>query len=83
VIVSKTIIRSFTACSKIVSITTDIFGQMIVSCELDFVVKMFYYNGTNTGKSLTIPQSQMYIGFDSKVHLVLIAASAYQISIYY
>jgi hypothetical protein len=81
VVVSKTIIRSFTACSKLVSITTDVFGQMAVSCELDSVVKLFYYYGTYTGKNLTTPQSPMYIGFDSQDRFVLL--SKYQISIYY
>ena len=79
VIVNKSIIRSFTACSNAVtSMVSDECGLIAIACS--DTIKLYYYNGTYTGKSLATPAGLKYIGFDSKRNFV--ALSQYQISIY-
>jgi hypothetical protein len=83
VVANKIVIRSFTACSSgsISSIGFDENGLMAISCESINLVNLYYYNGTFTGKSLTIPANPTYVGFDSKGHFVVISKT--QISVYY
>jgi len=83
VVANKIVIRSFTACSSgsISSIVFDKNGLMAISCESINLVNLYSYNGTFTGKSLTIPANPTYLGFDSKGHFVVISKT--QISVYY
>jgi hypothetical protein len=80
VIISKTVMSTFTGFSSRMQITLtvadefdDEFGLIAISYEnFDDVVNLYYYNGTFTGKQLATPSIPNYIGFDSKGHFVLI-----------
>ncbi len=76
VIVEKTIIRNFTVCSSnafVTSIVTDYSGLMAISCKENYLVNLYYSNGTFTGKKLTTPYYPYYVGFDSKGYFVSIS----------
>jgi hypothetical protein len=76
VIAKKTIIRNFTVCSSTVyvtSIVTDYSDLMAISCKDNYLVNLYYSNGTFTGKNLTTPYYPYYVGFDSKGYFVSVS----------
>jgi hypothetical protein len=76
VIVKKTIIRTFLACrgnAFVTSIVTDYSDLMAISCKDNYLVNLYYLNGTFTGKNLTTPYVPYYVGFDSKGYFVSVS----------
>jgi hypothetical protein len=83
VVINKTIIRSFTACSstRVSSMIFDEFGLMAIACRDDYLVKLFHSNGTYTTKNFVSTTKPMYAGFDSKGCFVISLTT--QLDIYF
>ncbi len=72
VVVNKTIIRSFTACStdSISSMVFGKFGLIAIACRDDKMVKLFHSNGTHTTKNMVTSEDVHDVRFDSKGRLL-------------
>ncbi len=73
VVVTKAIIRSFTACSSdyLSSMFLDNFGLMAIACRDDKMVKLFHSNGTYTTKNFATSVEVFDVRFDSKGRFVV------------
>jgi hypothetical protein len=83
VLVNKSIIRSFTACSSAVisSMIFDKFGLMVIACRENNLVKLFHSNGTYTTKNLATTLNVLNVRFDTKGHFVISLST--QLNIYF